>query len=73
MELCDLSAYQLALQVRQRQVSAVEVLESSLKRIAEVDGRPGTLNPGEITGVDLTQVHAFITLTAERARPGRSH
>jgi len=43
MELCDLSAYQLASQVRQRQVSAVEVLESALKRIAEVDGRPGPL------------------------------
>lgn len=68
MELCDLPAHQLSEMVHQRRVSAVEVLESSLQRIAAVDGRPGVLDPGELTEADRQQVHAFITLTADRAR-----
>jgi aspartyl-tRNA(Asn)/glutamyl-tRNA(Gln) amidotransferase subunit A len=68
MELCDLSAYEIARLVRSGAVSAVEVLESSLKRIAAVDGRPGSLKPGEITAQDTEKVHAFITPTPERAR-----
>lgn len=67
MELCDLSAYELGLLVRQKRVSAVEILESCLNRAAQVDGRPGTLEPGPITAEDEQKVHAFITLTAERA------
>ena len=68
MEICDLSAHEISIMLRQKDVSAVEILESSLKRIGEVDGRPGTIDSGEITAVDKTKVHAFITLTAERAR-----
>ncbi|MEN6482903.1 MAG: Asp-tRNA(Asn)/Glu-tRNA(Gln) amidotransferase subunit GatA [Anaerolineaceae bacterium] len=68
MEICDLSAHEISILLRQKDVSAVEILESSLKRIGEVDGRPGTIDSGEITAVDKTKVHAFITLTAERAR-----
>ncbi|HPH96225.1 MAG TPA: amidase family protein [Anaerolineaceae bacterium] len=68
MELCDLPAHQLVLLIRQREVSAVDALESSLKRIAEVDGRAGTLDAGEITAEDRRKVHAFITLSEERAR-----
>ena len=51
-----------------RKVSAVEVLESALERIAAVDGRPGTPGCGALTEEDQRKVHAFITLTAERAR-----
>jgi aspartyl-tRNA(Asn)/glutamyl-tRNA(Gln) amidotransferase subunit A len=68
MELCDLSAHQIVHLIRQRQVSALEVCESALKRIAAVDGRPGVLEPGELTGEDTQRVHAFISLAETRAR-----
>lgn len=67
MELCDLSAYEMSRMVRQREVSATEILDSCLERIARVDGRPGSLNPGEITEEDLQRIHAFLNVTAERA------
>ncbi len=54
--------------LRTRKASAGELLESALQRIAAVDGRPGTLEPGEITPEDRQKVHSFITLTPERAR-----
>ncbi len=66
--LADLSAHQIAALVHSRQVSAAEVTEAALERIRAVDGRPGTILPGEITAEDKSRVHAFITLTAERAR-----
>ena len=68
MELCDLPAYQLSEMIHRREVSAVEALESALQRINVVDGRPGSLEPGEIMVDDARRVHAFITLTPERAR-----
>lgn len=68
MELCDLTAHELIPMIRQRQVSALAVLESCLARTAQVDGRPGSLEPGELTTEDAVRVHAFITLTADRAR-----
>jgi aspartyl-tRNA(Asn)/glutamyl-tRNA(Gln) amidotransferase subunit A len=68
MELCDYPAYQLVQMIRRRQVSAVEVLESTLERTAAVDGRPGCLDPGEPLLEDAFRVHAFITLTPDRAR-----
>ena len=68
MELYGLPAYQIASMIRRKEVSAVEVLESALLRIAQVDGRPGSLEAGEISEEDQRKVHAFITLTAERAR-----
>jgi aspartyl-tRNA(Asn)/glutamyl-tRNA(Gln) amidotransferase subunit A len=68
MGLADLSASELARLVRSREVSAVEVLEAALARVAAVDGRPGSLEPGGAQPDDEQKVHAFITLTAERAR-----
>lgn len=68
MNLCDQSAVELGKMLRRKEVSAVEILDSSLKRIEQVDGRPGTLTPGQITEEDKQRVHSFITLTAERAR-----
>ncbi len=67
MELCDLPAYELSLLLRQKTVSAVEILESCLRRIEAVDGRPGALDAGPLTAEDEQKVHAFITLTPERA------
>jgi len=65
MKLCDLPAHDLVEIIRHRQVSAVEVLDSCLERIDEVDGLPGSLEASEL---QPDRVHAFITLTAERAR-----
>ncbi|HLD94085.1 MAG TPA: Asp-tRNA(Asn)/Glu-tRNA(Gln) amidotransferase subunit GatA [Anaerolineales bacterium] len=65
MELCDLPAHELAARIRNREVSAVEALDSALARVRAVDGDPGRL---EGFREDGDRVHAFITLTEERAR-----
>ncbi len=67
MELCDLPAFQIAGMVRRREVSANEVLTSALKRIQLVDGRQGCLEPGPLTEEDRRKVHAFISITSDRA------
>ncbi len=68
MELCDLSAIETRKLILEKKVSAQEVLDSSLARIAAVDGRPGSLEGGAETDEDAQRVHAFITRTSERAR-----
>jgi aspartyl-tRNA(Asn)/glutamyl-tRNA(Gln) amidotransferase subunit A len=68
MELCDFPAYELAQMLRQRTVSAREIVDACLQRVATVDGRPGQLDAGDLTAEDRQKVHAFITLTPERAR-----
>lgn len=68
MELCDLPAYELVELIKARKASAVEVLESTLERIDQVEGRSGSLDSGPITPEDRAKVHAFITLTRETAR-----
>ncbi len=66
MELFKISALEIARKVKAREVSAVEVLEAHLSHIAAVDGRPGAI--GGDPAVESDKVHAFITLTADRAR-----
>ena len=68
MELCDLPAHTLAKLIRSGEISAADSLESALARISAVDGRPGTLDPGDMTPEDEEKVHAFISLTPDRAR-----
>ena len=68
MDLCDLSAFDIREKIIRKEVSAVEVLDASLARVAAVDGRPGVLDSGAITSQDRQSVHAFITLTASAAR-----
>jgi aspartyl-tRNA(Asn)/glutamyl-tRNA(Gln) amidotransferase subunit A len=68
MELCDLSAFDLSQLIRQGKTSAVEAVDSALKRISAVDGRPGSVETNPENDADSKYVHAFITLTAERAR-----
>lgn len=67
MELCDLSAVELYRLLRERKTSAVEILQSTLERIGEVEGRMGALENSDLTEEDKQKVHAFITLTDERA------
>lgn len=69
MELCDHSALELNRLLREKKASAAEIVESSLARIAAVDGQPGSLQPDAgLSSEDQEKVHAFITLTAENAR-----
>jgi aspartyl-tRNA(Asn)/glutamyl-tRNA(Gln) amidotransferase subunit A len=68
MELCDFSAHELSKLLRKRQVSAAEILDSSLARIAAVDGRPGSLDAGQLSEEDAERVHAFISFTEQQAR-----
>jgi aspartyl-tRNA(Asn)/glutamyl-tRNA(Gln) amidotransferase subunit A len=68
MDACDLPALEIANLVHQRKLSAAEALESALERIAQVDGRPGRIEPGPMTTEDSEKVHAFISVNAERAR-----
>ncbi len=69
MELCDRTALELTRLLRRKEVSALEILDSSLKRISQVDGRSGSLNESDgITEEDKRKVHAFITRTDEIAR-----
>lgn len=68
MELCDLTVQEMSDLLKKRQISAAELLDSHLQRIQKVDGRPGALDSGELTAEDRRHVHAFITITEERAR-----
>lgn len=68
MDLLDLSAFEIAEKVQRRELSAVDALETALERIDAVDGRPGKLDDDALSKEDQARVHAFITLTAERAR-----
>ncbi len=66
--LCDLSAVEIAGRVRNGSLRAEQVLDSALERIRAVEGRPPSLEPYELQAEDRSTVHAFITLTEERAR-----
>lgn len=66
MELFELSAQEIARRVRAKDVSARAVLEAQLQRIARVDGQAG--KPDGDPQAEPEKIHAFITLTAERAR-----
>ncbi len=66
MELYEHSALDIARKIKAREVTAVEVLEAHLKHIAAVDGVSGIV--GGDPQLEPDKVHAFITLTADRAR-----
>ena len=68
MELCDYPGYELRFLLRDKKISAQEIVDSCLARIEAVDGRPGSIDYGEISIEDTQTVHSFISLTAELAR-----
>lgn len=65
--LADLTAAEQAGLVRSGQVSAQEVLQDTLQRIDQVEGRPPTLDQYERVEEDLRRLHSFVSLTEERA------
>jgi aspartyl-tRNA(Asn)/glutamyl-tRNA(Gln) amidotransferase subunit A len=69
MKTCDLPAYQIASRVRSGQLSALEVLEDTLERIRQVDGRPGQVDAPEAQSAeDLAAIHAFTLVAEDYAR-----
>lgn len=66
MNIVESSALEIARKVKTRQLTAAEVTEAHLAHIARVDGIPGAL--GGDPAAEPDKVHAFITLTAGRAR-----
>lgn len=66
--IADWSASEIAQRVRTGEVSALEVVEATLDRIHQVEGRSpvtGTYLPAP---EDHKKIHAFITVTESRAR-----
>ena len=69
MNIPDLPAYEIADLIRTKQISAEEVLDKTLERIRQVDGRSGQVDAPEAkTEDDLNSVHAFTLVTEEYAR-----
>jgi aspartyl-tRNA(Asn)/glutamyl-tRNA(Gln) amidotransferase subunit A len=66
-ELCDLSAFELVRLLKGREISAVEILASTLQRIHEVEGRSPTTEPYQAQPDDLETIHAYVTITENRA------
>ncbi len=67
-DLCDLPAHAIVARVKQGEISAIEVLESTLSRIGQVEGRSPSTSPYQPDPEDLEKIHSFITVTSERAR-----
>lgn len=65
-EFHTLSALEIASLVAAKEASAMEVLDAHLAQIQNVDGSPGSI--GGQSRAEPDKVHAFITLTASRAR-----
>jgi aspartyl-tRNA(Asn)/glutamyl-tRNA(Gln) amidotransferase subunit A len=66
MSLIELTAQEIVRKIKKHEISASEVLDAHLEQISTVDGRPGMV--GGDPGIESDKVHAFITLTADRAR-----
>ncbi len=65
MALPDLPAHELVAKLKARQVSAVDIVEATLRRIDAVDGDRPT--PGGRAAPDDRRIHAYLSLQPERA------
>jgi aspartyl-tRNA(Asn)/glutamyl-tRNA(Gln) amidotransferase subunit A len=65
--LPDLPAREQSKLFKKGDVSAVEIVEAALARIEAVEGRTPSSEPYEQGPMDLEKLHAFITITADRA------
>jgi aspartyl-tRNA(Asn)/glutamyl-tRNA(Gln) amidotransferase subunit A len=66
MDIVGLPAWEIADKVRRKVISAREVLDAHLSHIRDVDGVSGSINGDK--GNEPEKIHAFITLTEDRAR-----
>ncbi len=64
--LADLPAHEIVRRIRAGELTAAQALDAALERIRAVDGAPGRLDGGREEQAD--KVHAFVTVTEERAR-----
>jgi aspartyl-tRNA(Asn)/glutamyl-tRNA(Gln) amidotransferase subunit A len=67
MDLCDLPAHELTHRLTAGEVTAVEIIESTLRRIEAVEGRAPSTEPYQAQARDDRTVHAYISLQRERA------
>ncbi|MGB2895562.1 MAG: Asp-tRNA(Asn)/Glu-tRNA(Gln) amidotransferase subunit GatA, partial [Anaerolineales bacterium] len=56
--LCDLSANEQARRIKGGEISAIELLKSTLERIDAVEGRQAATEPYTSNPKDLEKVHA---------------
>lgn len=66
--LCDLTAHEIVRRLKDGETNAVKVLESTLDRIQAVEGRSPSTTDYEPNLEDLEAIHAYITVTRERAQ-----
>ncbi|MEI6291546.1 MAG: Asp-tRNA(Asn)/Glu-tRNA(Gln) amidotransferase subunit GatA, partial [Chloroflexota bacterium] len=66
MNIVELTAREIAEKVKSRELSAREVLDAHLDHIKIVDGQSGKV--GGDPNFEPDKVHAFINVTAERAK-----
>ncbi|MGD2254007.1 MAG: amidase family protein [Anaerolineales bacterium] len=66
--LCDLPGHEQVRRLRAGEVSAVEILDSTIERIQAVEGRAPSSQPYDRDPADLEKVHAYLSLTLDRAR-----
>ena len=66
MNYVELSAHEIVALVRQQKASAVDILDAHLAHIHKIDGSPGAV--GGDRNAEPDKIHAFITLTVDRAR-----
>ena len=67
MELCDLHAHELVVKLKAREISAVQILESTFRRIDAVEGQAPSTQAQVLPADDKGKVHAYISLQRERA------
>ncbi len=65
--LADLSAREIARRVRAGEITASEVLDQTLLRIQQVEGRSPTSEPYEPQPEDRKYIHAYVSLAEARA------
>jgi aspartyl-tRNA(Asn)/glutamyl-tRNA(Gln) amidotransferase subunit A len=66
-ELCDLPGSELTARLKARDISAVGIIESTLKRIDSIEGRPPSTAPYAPQPEDASKVRAYISIQRERA------
>ena len=67
-QICDLPAHELVRRLKRGEFSAEQALDSTLTRIERVEGRSGSLENTLDDPLDPARVHAYISVTRERAR-----